>query len=80
VLFIDKKYADSQKMWQVPLTQQIHLHNTDGTLNEAGSITNKVSLVLQVGQDEEKFDFFVTSLGPEKAILVYLGFVIGTLL
>jgi hypothetical protein len=68
-LFIDKKYADSQKMWQVPLAQQIRLHNIDGTLNEAGSITHKVSLVLQVGQDEEKFDFFVTSLGPEKVIL-----------
>jgi hypothetical protein len=25
--------------------------------------------MLQVGQDEEKFDFFVTSLGPEKVIL-----------
>jgi hypothetical protein len=69
VLFIDKKYANSQKMWQVPLAQQIHLHNIDRTLNEAGSITHKVSLILQVGQDEEKFDFFVTSLGPEKVIL-----------
>jgi hypothetical protein len=68
-LFIDKKYADSQKMWQVPLAQQIRLHNIDRTLNEAGSITHKVSLILQVGQDEEKFDFFVTSLGPEKVIL-----------
>jgi hypothetical protein len=65
-LFINKKYTDSQKMWQVPLAQQIRLHNIDGTLNEAGSITHKVSLVLQVGQDEEKFDFFITSLGPEK--------------
>jgi hypothetical protein len=69
VLFINKKYADSQKMWQVPLTQQIRLHNIDRTLNEAGSITHKVLLILQVGQDEEKFDFFVTSLGPEKVIL-----------
>jgi hypothetical protein len=69
VLFINKKYANSQKMWQVPLTQQICLHNIDGTLNEAGSITHKVSLTLQVGQDEEKFDFFITSLGPEKVIL-----------
>jgi hypothetical protein len=68
-LFIDKKYADSQRMWQVPLAQQIRLHNIDRTLNKAGSITHKVSLVLQVGQDEEKFDFFVTILGPEKVIL-----------
>jgi hypothetical protein len=68
-LYIDKKYADSQNMWQVPLAQQICLHNINGTLNKAGSITHKVSLILQVGQDEEKFDFFVTSLGPEKVIL-----------
>jgi hypothetical protein len=61
VLFINKKYADSQKMWQVPLEHQICLHNIDGTLNEAGSITHKVSLTLKVSQDEEKFDFFVTS-------------------
>jgi hypothetical protein len=69
VLFTDKKYADSQKMWQVPPAQQICLHNINRTLNEAGSITHKVSLILQVGQDEERFDFFVTSLGPEKVIL-----------
>jgi hypothetical protein len=68
-LFINKKYADSQKMWQVPLAQEIRLHNINGTLNKAGSITHKVSLILQVGQDKEKFDFFITSLGPEKVIL-----------
>src|ERR1700677_3683536 len=31
-LFIDKKYADSQKMWQIPLEHPIRLHNIDGTL------------------------------------------------
>ena len=68
-LFIDKKYADSQKMWQTPLENPIQLHNIDGTLNEAGSITHKVKLVLRIGHDEEKFEFYVTSLGPEKVIL-----------
>jgi hypothetical protein len=68
-LFIDKKYADSQKMWQVPLDHPICLHNIDGTLNEAGSITHKVKLSLKIGQDEEVFEFYVTSLGPEKIIL-----------
>jgi hypothetical protein len=69
VLFIDKKYADSHRMWQVPLEHPIRLHNIDGTLNEAGSITHKVKLLLKIGQDEESFEFFVTSLGPEKVIL-----------
>jgi hypothetical protein len=68
-LFIDKKYAESQKMWQVPLEHPIRLHNIDGTLNEAGSITHKVKLSLKVGLDEEIFEFYVTSLGPEKVIL-----------
>jgi hypothetical protein len=68
-LFVDKKYAESQKMWQIPLEQPIRLHNIDGTLNEAGSITHKVKLLLKVGPDEEFFEFYVTSLGPEKVIL-----------
>jgi hypothetical protein len=68
-LFIDKKYAESQKMWQTPLEHPIRLHNIDGTLNEAGSITHKVKLSLKVGSDEEIFEFYVTSLGPEKVIL-----------
>jgi hypothetical protein len=68
-LFIDKKYAESQKMWQVPLEHPIRLHNIDGTLNKAGSITHKVKLSLKVGTDEEIFEFYVTSLGPEKVIL-----------
>ena len=68
-LFIDKKYADSQKMWQTPLKHPIRLHNIDGTLNEAGSITHKVKLRLKIGEDEEQFEFYITSLGPEKVIL-----------
>ena len=69
VLFLDKKYADRHKMWQIPLENPITLYNIDGSLNEAGSITHKVKLSLRIGQEEETFDFFVTSLGPEKVIL-----------
>jgi hypothetical protein len=68
-LFINKKYTNSQNMWQIPLEHPICLHNIDGTLNEASSITHKVNLFLKIGQDKEKFEFFITSLGPEKAIL-----------
>ena len=68
-LFIDKKYADSQKMWQIPLESPICLHNIDRTLNEARSITHKVKLWLMIGSDEEKFEFYITSSGPEKVIL-----------
>ena len=69
VLFHDKQYTDCHKMWQIPLEIPVTLYNIDGSLNQAGSITHKVKLSLRIGQDEEKFDFFVTSLGPEKVIL-----------
>ena len=68
-LFIDCKFVNQHKMLLEPLKQPITLYNIDGSLNEAGSITHKVRLLLKVGQDKEKFDFFVTSLRPEKVIL-----------
>ncbi len=68
-LFLDKKYAEHQKMLQIPLEFPIMSYNIDGSLNEAGSITHKVKLILKLGQDKKKHDFLVTSLGPEKVIL-----------
>jgi hypothetical protein len=68
-LFLDKKLADSQKMWQEPLEHPIHLYNIDGTLNEAGSITHQVSLYLRVGDKEEKHNFYITQITPERVIL-----------
>ena len=68
-LFIDHKNANSHKMLKEPLKYPITLYNIDGSQNEAGSITHKVTLLLKVGQDKEKFDFYITSLGPEKVIL-----------
>jgi hypothetical protein len=68
-LFLDKKFADSQKMWQEPLEHPIRLYNIDGTLNEASSITHQVSLYLRVGDNEEKQNFYITQIEPEKVIL-----------
>ena len=68
-LFIDHKFAKQHRMVQQILEHPITLYNIDGSWNEAGSITHKVTLLLKVGQDEEKFDFYVTSLGPERVIL-----------
>jgi hypothetical protein len=68
-LFLDKKFADSQKMWQEPLEHPIRLYNIDGTLNEASSITHQVSLYLHVGDQEEKHNFYVTQITPERVIL-----------
>ena len=68
-LFIDHKFAKQHRMIQQLLEHPITLYNIDGSRNEARSITHKVSLLLKIGQDEEKFDFYVTLLGPERVIL-----------
>ena len=68
-LFIDHKFASQHRMLKEPLENPIRLFNIDASLNKAGSITHKVKLNLRVGQDKEKFDFFPTSLRPEKVIL-----------
>ena len=68
-LFLDQKYADHHKMWQIPLEHPIILYNIDGSLNKAGSITHKVKLQLQIGPDYEEHEFLLTSLGLENIIL-----------
>ena len=68
-LFINHKFASQHRMLKEPLKNPIRLFNIDGSLNKAGSITHKVRLTLRVGQDSEKFGFFLTCLGPEKVIL-----------
>ena len=45
-LFLDQKYTDCHKMWQIPLEHPIILYNIDGSLNKASSITHKVKLQL----------------------------------
>jgi hypothetical protein len=56
-------------MWQEPLEHPIRLFNIDGTLNEASSITHQVSLYLRIGDKEEKHNFYVTQITPERVIL-----------
>src|ERR1700761_6267999 len=68
-LFINHKYASKHNMMKIPLEHPILLYNIDGSRNKAGSITHKVRLNLRVGKDKEKFDFYITSLGPKKVIL-----------
>ena len=68
-LFIDHKFTRQHQMLEEPLENPIQLFNIDGSLNEAGSITHKIRLTLRVGQDREKFGFFLTNLRPEKVIL-----------
>ena len=44
--FIDRQYAKSCRFNLLKLTQPIPVYNVDGSLNEAGSITEAVTLLL----------------------------------
>ena len=68
-LFISNKFVARNCMLKEPLERKIVLYNIDGTLNKAETIEDKVSLYLHIGDQERKWDFLVTNLGPEDVIL-----------
>jgi len=51
------------------LSKPIPVYNVDGTLNEAGSITEVVDLILRYPNHLERTLFTVTGLGKQKLIL-----------
>lgn len=67
--FIDRDYARGCRFNLIKLTQPIPVYNIDGTPNEAGSITEVVSLILRYNNHSERTTFCVTSLGKQKLIL-----------
>ena len=68
-LFISDKFVARNCMLKEPLKRKIVLYNINGTLNKAGTIEDKVSLYLHIRDQERKWDFLVTNLGPEDVIL-----------
>ena len=68
-LFISDKFVARNCMLKEPLERKIVLYNIDETLNKAGTIEDKVSLYLCIGDQERKWDFLDTNLGPEDIIL-----------
>ena len=68
-LFISDKFMARNCMLKEPLERKIVLHNINGTLNKAETIKDKVSLYLCIRDQERKWDFLVTDLGPEDVIL-----------
>ena len=67
--FIDQDYAKSCHFNLVKLKQPILVYNVDGTLNEAGSITEVVHLILHHKNHSERTVFAITSLGKQKLLL-----------
>ena len=67
--FIDRHYAKSNWLHTQKLSEPIPVYNVDGTLNEAGSITEVVDLILRYQNHSERTLFTVTVLGKQKFIL-----------
>jgi len=67
--FIDCHYTKSNRLHTQKLSKPIPVYNVDGTLNEAGSITEVVDLILRYQNHSEWTLFTVTDLGKQKLIL-----------
>ena len=67
--FIDRNYAKSCRFNLVKLSVPIPVYNIDGTLNEAGSVTEVVDLILRYKNHSERTIFAVSNLGKQKLIL-----------
>jgi len=67
--FIDRHYSKSNRLHTWKLSKPIPVYNVDGTLNEAGSITEVVDLILRYQNHSEQTLFAVTGLGKQKLIL-----------
>jgi len=67
--FIDCHYAKSNRLRTRKLSKPIPVYNVDRTLNEAGSITEVVDLILRYWNHSEQTLFTVTGLGKQKLIL-----------
>ena len=66
---IDQDYAKSCGFKLIKLTQPIPVYNVDGTLDNDGSITKVVSLILHYKNHLEKTTLAVTGLGGQKLLL-----------
>ena len=68
-MFIDRDYVDQNRFTTRTLVRPIPVYNVDGTLNEAGSISKVVELVLRFKNHSERTYFAVTKLGRQKVIM-----------
>ncbi|HEV7737123.1 MAG TPA: retropepsin-like aspartic protease [Chlamydiales bacterium] len=68
-LFIDKSYVERNGLQTRKLIRPIPVLNLDGTPNEAGAVTDVVSLVLRYDGHTERATFAVTALGTQDLIL-----------
>jgi len=70
-MFIDKKFAEENGIAMRLLDKPIRVYNVDGTLNQEGSITHEVTLMLSHKGHKEKAVFEVYNLGKSTVIIEY---------
>jgi hypothetical protein len=69
-IFINERFVSQHNILRRPLTRPIALHNIDGSINKAGSLTHFARLTMNISSKyTEKLDFLITDLGPEDIIL-----------
>ena len=68
-MFIDRAYIKANRLPTWTLPSPIPVHNVDGTLNKAGSVTEVVELVLRYRNHSECAFFAMTGMGSRKVIM-----------
>src|SRR3981189_2347389 len=68
-LFVDTEYVRSNNISTRRLTTPIPVYNVDGTVNEAGAITEIADVILRYKGHAEQTQFAVTLLGKQNMIL-----------
>jgi hypothetical protein len=72
--FIDSRMIETLSLGTNPLPAPLLVHNVDGTLNKAGTITHFCNLWVRQGGKTEKIGFYVANLGRDRMILGYEWF------
>ena len=67
--FIDQDFVTREKLPTRRLSQPIPVYNVDGTLNEAGSISEVVDVIMTYERHSERILLAVTRLGKQSMIL-----------
>jgi hypothetical protein len=69
-VFINERFVSQHNILHYPLTKPIALHNINGSINKAGSLTHFACLTMSIGSKyTKKLDFLITNLDPEDIIL-----------
>ena len=67
--FIDPRTMEQLRLPIRKLAYPRIIYNIDGTLNKAGSITHVCPIKLQIGDQIQEMNFYVTDLGQDRIIL-----------